>query len=503
MQTSEQTEWLMLHPSMVILELARSLRSTLFGLVLGGYFALKGNMGLLTMIIFFSIILPTIGIVLRFVSYRYGFGVGHILIKEGILSKKQRVIPVTRIHNINTTQSLVARLFGVVRVDLETAGGGQAEATLPAITQLAANTIDDFISQGKKSDTEARDTDVEPDTSSHLVYQASNLDLILLGITTNRIGLIFAGLYAMAEVYEQDIWRMVENWMQRVSELSNQIQDRSGLQVFLVVVISVALIMTVSWAISITLAIIQYYGFTLSKVASDLKIRAGLFTVRSYTIPAGKIQALRFKTSAIRRPFKLLQINVQSAGHMGVQERNQNSAIQPSLLAPLTNRKHIDLFVNAVWPDAIWSSIEWLAVHRYTRTRQFRVLWLVASAGIVALIWKSEPHWAQSLSIWLIAGILSWLIAHLTYKQTGYAVDERFVYLKTGFIGLQSWVIPVNRIQMLELRQSPFQRRRRLVSLVIDVAGSGRDRAAVIPNIELENGWRLFNRFGSPSAQKN
>ena len=103
-----------------------------------------------------------------------------------------------------------------------------------------------------------------------------------------------------------------------------------------------------------------------------------------------------------------------------------------------------------------------------------------------------------ALVLWVIAGILSWTIAHLTYKQTAFAVDARFVYIKTGFLGLRSWVIPLNRIQMLAVMQSPFQRRRELASLVLDVAGASRQGTPVIPNIEVAKAWHLFNVFSGP-----
>lgn len=489
-------QWATLHPAMLVLELGRSLRSTIFALLLGGYFAFKGQGFLLLMILFFSVFLPAIGIALRFMSYRYALDGGHLLIREGVLSKKERSIPITRIHNINTTQSLAARLFGVVRVDIETAGGGQAEASMPAISMAAAEALERSLVPAK-DDIGAEE---RPKEELQPLFSMSLANLVVLGATTNRLGVIFAGLYAASEYFEQDFVRAAEEWASKAVEFTTQFQARSGLEVLLTIIVSTFIILSVSWVISITLAIVQFYGFTLAKSGSDLKIRSGLFTLRSFTVPAGKIQALRFKTSAIRRPLRLLQIKVQSAGFMGVQEPNQQSQSPTNLLAPLTKHSMVNYFVQLVWPQADWSQLVWQSVHPYTRGRQFRILWFLFGVGCFAIGATTAANWVWLGVLWVALALPSWLVAHLTYKQIGYVSDGEFLYLKTGFVGLQYWVIPLNRIQVVEVRQNPFQRRWGLASLVIDVAGQARDGAAVIPNISIQKAWSMFNRFAAPKA---
>ncbi|MCB1042881.1 MAG: PH domain-containing protein [Acidobacteria bacterium] len=495
MQTSSQ-QWSMLHPAMLVLELLRQLKQTAFGLVLGGYFAIKGNMFLLVFLIVFSIVVPLLVITLRFMSYRYALTQGHLVIKEGILSRKERSIPATRIHNINTTQSLIARAFGVVRVDLETAGGGQAEASLPAISIGAAEHLEAYIVANKGH------VVTQPDGSETAqvppIYQISFKDIVVLGATTNRMGVIFAGLYALLEFWEDDMVRATQNWISTAAQITTQFSERSHLEVVFAVVVSFLVILTLSCAISIGLALIQFYGFQVTMPGSDIKIRTGLFTVRSLTIPAGRIQALRFVTSAIRRPFNLLQVTVCTAGHMGVQEKQQQNQQQTDLLIPLAHQPEVNQYVQAIWPQAQWASLNWRKVDAYTRTRQFRWLWFGSSLIFAIAFRLQQMNLITALVLWVIAGILSWTIAHLTYKQTAFAVDARFVYIKTGFLGLRSWVIPLNRIQMLAVMQSPFQRRRELASLVLDVAGASRQGTPVIPNIEVAKAWHLFNVFSGP-----
>lgn len=122
-----------------------------------------------------------------------------------------------------------------------------------------------------------------------------------------------------------------------------------------------------------------------------------------------------------------------------------------------------------------------------------------------ALIIARNPHYGPILlaALLLLGAPFIWTISHLTYKQTAYAVDENFVYIKTGFIGLHFWVIPVGKIQNLSLTQTPFQRSRRLVSLHIDVAGGTQISEPVVPNIPISSTWLLFNRLGhiKPTAR--
>ncbi len=79
---------------------------------------------------------------LKWKYFTYSYRDGYLLIKSGVIIKKRRSIKRERIQAINVSRGLVQRLFNLVSLEIETAGGlGEAELTLDAITREEAADI--------------------------------------------------------------------------------------------------------------------------------------------------------------------------------------------------------------------------------------------------------------------------------------------------------------------------------------------------------------------------
>ena len=502
----EDYQWQRLHGAALFLGMVKVLRSSIVTIFLLVFWARRSRGGPTLFLVMFGtlfLIFPMLAEVLRFISFRYCLESGNVTIREGIFSRKIRNIPVKRIHNINTSQGVLSRLLRVVRVDIETAGGSGTEASLSAVSGEEARRIQAYVREekaqvfresGQEGEALAVQTTQEP--ASREIFRISLKDIFIAGATTYRMGLILVALYAFwdySEEFFEDsaIYEWIENGYYQLDEM----RQAAGLNLFVVGLAVFLLLFFIAWILSIASALIRWYRFTLTESGEDLKISCGLLTLRAYTIPLSKIQALRCTTSLFRRPFGLMQINVTSAGHVGIQEKEK---AQSDLLVPITHKRRTEYFVRAVWPGAVWDGIHWNRVHPYTRMRDFRILLAIFGAALfgVQWIWWQVP-WTMFAAALVGVTLVALLIADLTYRQIGYADDKNFTYIKTGFLGLQHWVIPIRNIQNLAITQTPFQRIRNLATLRIDVAGSGQNEAK-IPNIQVSACWRLFNRFGHP-----
>ena len=495
MQTSDaMARWQNLHPAMFLFGMGSILKNTIFPLLIGGYAAAQGSIFVSMAILVPMVCFPLIGLLMRFISYRYALAEGHITIREGVFSKKIRRIPVKRIHNINTHQNLFARWFKVVRLDIETAGGGASEASMPALGLDAARVIQEYVQAEKREYGDSEPDEDSQEQESRVLFRMPFKDLFIAGATTSRIGVIALFFVLIGQYFEYQNSRLMPDW---IKDVASEVTAREEQQLLLLALAGFFALLVAAWIVNITMTVIRWYGFTLSESGSDLNIRTGLLTIRQFTMPLNKIQALECRTSPIRRPLSLFQIKVCSAGHVGMQNQKK---MESDLLVPLTHRRHIAKFVKLVWDGALWDKVTWRPVHPYTRTRQFRTMFLMLLVGAGGLVaWLGDPNGERVGFVVLLLGTLTaWLIAHLTYKQTAYAFDENFAYLKTGFLGLHFWVIPLAKIQNSSLVQSPFQRIRNLVSLKIDVAGASGTSDTTIPNIPRDMGWLLLNRFGHP-----
>lgn len=500
-------QWHRLHPSMLLFGMLRTIAGFILPIILA-LLATSGNALFLIQMFVLYLSISIVTQILRLFSYRYALSDGKIIIQEGILSRKVRTIPVTRIHNINTNQNLLARGFKVVRLDIETAGGGDAEASMLAIPEGAADTIQTFVRENKhklkesskaQSKTEETQTESIPDDVPETqLHKMSFWDVVLAGATTNRIG-AFAILAVMIGQYFElsDTNLIPQAIVQGVEEASHAPQDR----ILLMAVLLMIGLMLLAWMLSVCYAVLRWHGFSLRRKLDDLKIKTGLFTVREYTIPLNKVQALNCRTSMIRRPFNLFEIRVRSAGHVGMQEQ---SRIESDMLVPVTHRTNVDDFANYVFEKANWNNVTWHPVHIYSRTLQFLgILLLITLPTVPTFFFANIPELQNPIIriIPILLIVFAWFVAHLNWKQTAWGLDQKFVYIKKGFLSLHYWVIPVVNIQNVAIVQSPGQRRRKLGSVVIDLAGSMGINEPEIPNIPINQAWALFNRFANPTPR--
>ena len=75
------------------------------------------------------------------------------------------------------------------------------------------------------------------------------------------------------------------------------------------------------------------------------------------------------------------------------------------------------------------------------------------------------------LGAWLLVYGFIVLIAYKGYEHKGYAMRERDIIFKKGWIWRSSTIVPFNRVQHTEIEQGPIERMFRLSVLKIFTAG--------------------------------
>jgi putative membrane protein len=70
---------------------------------------------------------------LRYVSFRYRYDANELVIRSGLIFRKERHIPYARIQNVDAVQRLLHRLLHVVEVRVQTGAGDEPEATMSVL----------------------------------------------------------------------------------------------------------------------------------------------------------------------------------------------------------------------------------------------------------------------------------------------------------------------------------------------------------------------------------
>ncbi len=139
-------------------------------------------------------IVPMIGAALwKQYFYRYGFGPGGLVIREGVLFKNVRQIDYSRIENIDTQRNVLHRLLRVAEVRVETSTGGKPEALIQVLSMESATALRQTVFAARE---ERSDRVIEEATEETLLHLPP-AEIVRFGLIDNRGMVVVAGLFGL------------------------------------------------------------------------------------------------------------------------------------------------------------------------------------------------------------------------------------------------------------------------------------------------------------------
>lgn len=147
-----------LHPAAVILNLCHTIIQTIKNIILPFFFVYIVNSNH-TVRFYGAIALGVLFIwlvaasIIKWRRFTYRIEDDEFRIEEGLFVTKKRYISIDRIQTMNTSAGLVQQIFKLVKLQIETAGGGkEAEAVLSAISVEEAERIKEAVFKKKRKD---------------------------------------------------------------------------------------------------------------------------------------------------------------------------------------------------------------------------------------------------------------------------------------------------------------------------------------------------------------
>lgn len=453
-----------------------------------------------------ALIIPSAAVAtIRYLSYRFSYGDSELIIRSGLIFKKERHIPYARIQNIDAVQNVLHRLLNVVDIRIETGGGQSAEATMSvlpfsALTEMRQRVFADrqAVAVDRPSvETEAMAAEPAP------LLQLGIRDLLLCGFIENRGAVLIAASFGL-------IWELgivdrfvtpvfgepmvgrgvIRNLARSVITTATVSWQRVALTV--VAFVGVLLLIRV---LSMAWALVRLYGFRLALVGGDARTQFGLLTRVAMTIPLRRVQALTIREGPLHRFFARVAVKVNTAGgHVG--EQNQQS--EREYLAPILATQALPDFVRAIVGVSL-TGIEWHGVHPRAFRREVKG-WLVPAVLLCAGLAFYFRWYALAAvpfaAAWAVVG------ARQTVKHLGWAVTEDAVVFKSGWLWRRTIVVRFAKMQTVSRYESPFDRRTRMARIHVDTAGASAGSTINIPYLGRDDADRLFSQLAREAAER-
>jgi putative membrane protein len=414
------------------------------------------------MVAFAGIAIALVSSWVRWTRFRWRIDSDQLVIERGLLQRTRRVIPLERIQAVQTVRKIRHRVFGVVGLRIETVGGSETEGQLDALKPLTALEVQRAL---------LRETEISAapsaDPAGSVLARSTPRMLFIAGLTGGRVG-VAAAILAFAEQFAG----------QRLTNAILSAPERYGVTVVVIIVLLGAV---AAFVVSVIATAVAYWDFTVTREGDLIRLHRGLLDERRDTVPLTRIQALTVEENAVRRLLGLAAVKMVVAGRAG-----EDEGITDTLL-PIAPRDEAFGLAREVLGIA---GVDNVALQPMPPAARVRRLW--RAAAVVTVITAAMLvllEWPLGLLGLLTAGVAV-PSALAGYRALGWHRDSHVVIARHGVLVRRTSVTPAHAPQSVRVSSSPFQRRRHLATLRLEIA---RTRRASDP--------RLIDLDASEAAQ--
>jgi putative membrane protein len=436
--------------------------------------------------------------VIRYLTYRYRYDESELVIRSGLLFRRERHVPYARIQNIDAVQNPLHRALNVVEVKVETGGGDATEAIMSVLPLSALQEMRERVFEQRREPSAATEERAAPPP----LLALSVRELLLCGFIENRGGVLIAAAFgvawelgildrAFAMIFGQET--VGRGALRRIARGAFDFALVSWERIAWIGVAFIALLLVMR-AVSMVWAVVRLYGFRLTLVDDDARSEFGLLTRVATTIPRRRIQVLTVREGPLQRYFARVAVKVNTAG--GSEAEENNAKAEREFVAPILPTPELAGFVRTL-VDVDITNVAWNPPHPQAFRREVKgwlAIALLLSAGLVFYLrWYALPC-VVLLLIWAVVA------ARQTLEHLRWATGEEVVLLRTGWLWRRLIVVRFAKMQVVTLHESPFDRRFTMAAVHVDTAGASLGSAVHIRYLARSDAEALHAQLATAAA---
>ncbi|MCJ7420861.1 PH domain-containing protein [Sphingomicrobium astaxanthinifaciens] len=509
-----------LHPLSLVAGLGTVFKQAWAALAGGIFLAAQGQTGFALLLVGVAT-LGTLGsIAVRLLSFSYRIDVDEIDLASGIINRNERSIPFDRVQDVNIEQNPIARLIGLARVKLETgasAGAKDEDGVLDSITLARAEALRDRIRAHRAgapgaglapaSSAAASTAEANADAETEAIFAMTPRRLLQLSVFSFSLAIVGA-LFGVAQTYgdalgldpfDPDFWRAN---LERVGPLQNLVlANRAVTAGFGIVTLLLAGLLT-----GFVRTVPREWGFTLTRTETGFRRRRGLLTLTDVVLPLKRVQAAIVASGPVRRHFDFAKLTIQSLA--------RDSGSGDHSIAPLATGPEIERIIAAMgWPALPDEGAPWQRPSRAFIASGLvpAAIFLLLPAVVVTAIILGRDDWAAALGgagptqfsllaagLWLGAMALLSLLRILDWRHRRHCIADARLYVRRGWWRRGLVILPLDRIQSVDLRRPFWKRWFGIADLRFGVAGGSGFAAHRIEALRSDEAYALRNALLEP-----
>lgn len=456
--TEQRLDWRVLVVHTVTFRQARAILSSAGPIAV--VVAVQGNLGSVGLIgIAVAATLASLAFsVLRWWRFSYQIDAQRLLVRQGLLTRSERAVPLDRVRGVDVEASALHRLFriAVLRVDAAAGTGGNDEAVLDAVSATDARRLRELLLVqravgGGPAVAQAPEVAVAPDVAAERVF--ARLDPRWL-LYAPLVGSYLAVPLAIGGTLLRDVGSLpIPTGLRDLVE----IPERAGAGRIALSLIGALAVVAVG---ALLAGAVANWGFVLAARGSNLVAERGLLTRRTVSLEIDRIRGYVLSQGLGLRLVRAARLTALVTGLGDQNRRGQLLPLGPLRVAEDVAASAVRRFDTPLRPHPSAA----------LRRRLLRAVGPPALIAVVLLL-VDLPVAATVAAVVAVAGVA---LGIDRYHALGHATDAAALAVRSGSVLRRRVVLEQRALVGWRVRQSWFQRRAGLVTVIACVgAGEG------------------------------
>lgn len=410
--------------------------------------------------------------VLPWLTTRYRITETQLQVRRGLLQKTTLTAPLDRIRSVDLEASLLRRVLSLTKVEIGT-GVDDSRISLDALSVEQGDELRRFLLARRAGRTEVK-ADLAPDAEEAVaveVEEATELAQIdwawlrFAPFSLSRLVIVAGAAGVLAQFGENLPFLNSES----LSDAWQWVLDQAIPLVLGVVAVGAL----VGWIlISVGGYVIQWWNLRLVREAGNLRLTAGLFTTRSTSVEEKRVRGVQLIEPALLRLVGGAELRALATG---VGSGGVTKLLPPSPVE--VNRRVGHDVLEAAEPLVVALQQHGAAARRRCHARaQWSTLAAIALAT-AATIGFDLPWWLP-IPVAAVVAVIAAVAGEAAYRQLGHGLLPEHLVAANGVLLLTRTALERDGIIGWVIRQSYFQRRADLATLVATTA-AGAERVVI------------------------
>ncbi|TFV87155.1 PH domain-containing protein [Blastococcus sp. CT_GayMR16] len=391
--------------------------------------------------------------------FSYADGLSSVVVTRGLLSRSVRTVPNDRIRGVEVETPILHRLFGLVRVRVDAAAGAVSgkdeELVVDGVSRAEGDRLRTAVLTHRQAPAR-QDDGAEREPAEEEFGRFDNRWLLYAPLVGSYLALPLAAVGALFRLAQE----LPESLRPDVDE-----EALASVRAFVIVVVGALLVLLVG---SVVGAAVVNWGFRLVRRGGSLIAVRGLITRRHTELEIDRIRGATVAEGAGMRLVRAARVNALVTGLGDAARRGQ--------LLPLGPRSEAWSLVRRLVEDPGPLVAHPPAARRRRIVRAVSAGLLVAAGGLVAIV---TAGWWWVLVVGLVLAVLGVPLGLGRYAALGHATGPSSFSVRSGWLVREQALLQRRAVVGWEVRQSFFQRRAGLAT-VLACVGAGRGGYAAI-----------------------